>query len=64
MPIRLSPMIANPRVFPSSVTDYQRGYEAGLNGCRFDMAMKNNQDYLDGWNAGWKKRYFRTRVEG
>lgn len=42
-------------------TDFKAGYEAGLNGWRFDMDMKNNQEYLDGWNAGWKKRYFGDR---
>lgn len=46
------------------MSNYQRGYDAGLNGWRFDMELSNDKDYLDGWNAGWKKRYFRDKSNG
>lgn len=41
--------------------DYKDGYEAGLNGWRFNLDKSGNKDYLDGWNAGWKKRYFGSK---
>ncbi len=40
---------------------FKKGYEAGLNGWRFDLSLSNNKEYLDGWNVGWKKRYFRDK---
>lgn len=38
--------------------DYKDGYNAGLNSWHFNMAKVNNKDYLEGWNDGWKKRYY------
>ena len=40
------------------LSDFEKGYQAGLNGWRFDLDKANNKEYLAGWNAGWKKRYF------
>lgn len=36
--------------------NYQKGYEAGLNGWKYDLSLADNKEYNAGWLKGWIKR--------
>ena len=38
------------------MSDYERGYEAGLNGWKYELEYKDNKFYNSGWKKDWEKR--------